>query len=53
MNKPRTRKELLEAYGVTHPTFAKWTAKLGLRYLRVFNPLQLKSIYELLGNPYI
>ena len=52
MTKIRTRKDLLAAYGVTHKTFAKEIAALNLRYVRVFSPKQLQSIYQLLGNPY-
>lgn len=46
-----TRKELLQFYGVTHQTFARWIEKLDLKHVKVFTPKQIKAIFLLLGPP--
>lgn len=46
-----TRKELAAAYNITGKTFSKWIESLNMRYVRVFTPTQLKSIFKLLGKP--
>ena len=49
--KSYSRKELLQLYGVSHPTFAKWIKALALEGKRIFTPKEVGMIFELLGEP--
>lgn len=49
--KSYSRKELLQLYGVSHPTFAKWIKKLALDGKRLFTPKEVGMIFDLLGEP--
>ena len=53
--KAKNRKELAAEYGVSVDTFAKWLNKypdLNLKpYAKLLTPLEVASIYKVLGKP--
>lgn len=53
--KPTTKTQLAKAYGIDIRTFNKWLKPyykvIGIPNGRLFTPLQVKKIYQLLGVP--
>ncbi len=60
MNSPKInyksidRLDLQDLYGVNYKTFRLWlrsVPNLDVRYVRIFNPKQVKMIFDHLGEP--
>ena len=53
--KPRTTKELANAYGVSNRTMIRWLTPfrelIGQRMGHTYTPKQVNIIYEVLGSP--